>query len=107
MSAIGGPDGRTLVEVMGEDATDRWNVRVWNRHARLGASILVEYEDGHTVVYGVVSILEQRGEASECPSTEKPRARACGTNWVDGSDNAQMALDPFGWIERHTEGVAS
>lgn len=63
--AIRADDGRVLVEVMGEDASDRWQIRIHRKHALLGGIIIVRYEDGHTVPYSVVSILEQREEKQE------------------------------------------
>ena len=63
--AIRADAGRGLVEVMGEDASDRWQIRVHRKNALIGGTILVKYEDGHTVPYCVVSILEQRQEKQE------------------------------------------
>jgi hypothetical protein len=51
-------DGKTLVEVMGNDADDRWNIYVHDREARCGQTIFVKHENGHIGSYCVVSILE-------------------------------------------------
>ena len=54
------PDGRILVEVMGEHPSDRWNLLVPKEKARLGEIVLMKKEDGTIVPFGVISILNPR-----------------------------------------------
>jgi hypothetical protein len=55
-------ENRVLAEIMGEHPSDRWNLLVHKKQARLGETVLVKKEDGTIVPYFIISILEPRKE---------------------------------------------